>query len=86
MADLEAKRKIIAKELVEIFQTESGKMKNAKWLAQGTIYPDMIKSAGKVSRLKRLFGVNCCRQNHYTHTNHDKRRKMGGDHNVSKFD
>jgi GMP synthase (glutamine-hydrolysing) len=47
VADPEAKRKIIGKEFVEIFQSESGKIKNAKWLAQGTIYPDVIESAGK---------------------------------------
>ncbi|MBT8541329.1 glutamine-hydrolyzing GMP synthase [Polynucleobacter paneuropaeus] len=47
VADPEAKRKIIGKEFVEIFQSESAKVKNAKWLAQGTIYPDVIESAGK---------------------------------------
>jgi len=47
VSDPEAKRKIIGKEFVEIFQTESGKIQNAKWLAQGTIYPDVIESAGK---------------------------------------
>jgi GMP synthase (glutamine-hydrolysing) len=47
VADPEAKRKIIGKEFVEIFQAESGKIENAKWLAQGTIYPDVIESAGK---------------------------------------
>jgi GMP synthase (glutamine-hydrolysing) len=47
IADPEAKRKIIGKEFVEIFQVESGKIENAKWLAQGTIYPDVIESAGK---------------------------------------
>jgi GMP synthase (glutamine-hydrolysing) len=47
VADPEAKRKIIGKEFVEIFQSESGKIENAKWLAQGTIYPDVIESAGK---------------------------------------
>ncbi len=47
VVDPEAKRKIIGKEFVEIFQIESGKIKNAKWLAQGTIYPDVIESAGK---------------------------------------
>jgi len=47
VADPEAKRKIIGKEFVDIFQAESGKIKNAKWLAQGTIYPDVIESAGK---------------------------------------
>ncbi|MGV8942284.1 MAG: glutamine-hydrolyzing GMP synthase [Lysobacter sp.] len=42
----EAKRKIIGNLFVEIFDEESGKLANAKWLAQGTIYPDVIESAG----------------------------------------
>ncbi len=46
VSDPEAKRKIIGKEFVEVFQRESAKIKNAKWLAQGTIYPDVIESAG----------------------------------------
>ncbi|HRE22403.1 MAG TPA: glutamine-hydrolyzing GMP synthase [Rhabdaerophilum sp.] len=44
--DPEAKRKIIGRLFVEIFQAEAKKMPNAKWLAQGTIYPDVIESAG----------------------------------------
>jgi GMP synthase (glutamine-hydrolysing) len=47
VSDPEAKRKIIGREFVEVFQAEAGKRKNAKWLAQGTIYPDVIESAGK---------------------------------------
>ena len=47
VTDPEQKRKIIGREFVEVFQVESGKIKNAKWLAQGTIYPDVIESAGK---------------------------------------
>lgn len=47
VSDPEAKRKIIGKEFVEVFQSESSKIENAKWLAQGTIYPDIIESAGK---------------------------------------
>jgi GMP synthase (glutamine-hydrolysing) len=47
VSDPEAKRKIIGKEFVEIFQAESSKINNAQWLAQGTIYPDVIESAGK---------------------------------------
>jgi GMP synthase (glutamine-hydrolysing) len=47
VTDPEAKRKIIGREFVEVFQVEAGKLKNAKWLAQGTIYPDVIESAGK---------------------------------------
>src|SRR5690606_15998804 len=44
--DPEAKRKIIGREFVEVFQREAGRLKSAKWLAQGTIYPDVIESAG----------------------------------------
>ncbi|MET3119503.1 GMP synthase (glutamine-hydrolyzing) [Undibacterium sp. GrIS 1.8] len=47
ITDPEAKRKIIGREFVEVFQVESAKLENAKWLAQGTIYPDVIESAGK---------------------------------------
>ena len=40
------KRKIIGREFVEVFQRDSAKLPQAKWLAQGTIYPDVIESAG----------------------------------------
>ncbi len=46
VSDPEAKRKIIGREFVQVFQAESAKLPNAKWLAQGTIYPDVIESAG----------------------------------------
>ena len=46
VTDPEQKRKIIGKEFVEVFQAEAAKLPNAKWLAQGTIYPDVIESAG----------------------------------------
>jgi len=46
VTDPEAKRKIIGREFVEVFQREAGKLRNAKWLAQGTIYPDVIESGG----------------------------------------
>ncbi|HEX5394475.1 MAG TPA: glutamine-hydrolyzing GMP synthase [Rhodocyclaceae bacterium] len=46
VSDPEQKRKIIGREFVEVFQAESQKLSNAKWLAQGTIYPDVIESAG----------------------------------------
>jgi len=45
-ADPEKKRKIIGNLFVEIFEEEAAKLTNAKWLAQGTIYPDVIESAG----------------------------------------
>jgi GMP synthase (glutamine-hydrolysing) len=45
-ADPEKKRKIIGRVFVEVFDEEAGKLANVKWLAQGTIYPDVIESAG----------------------------------------
>lgn len=45
-ADPEVKRKIIGNKFIEIFEREARKLDNAKWLAQGTIYPDVIESAG----------------------------------------
>ncbi|MEO9911595.1 MAG: glutamine-hydrolyzing GMP synthase, partial [Lentilitoribacter sp.] len=44
--DPELKRKAIGNEFVRVFDEEAGKLANAKWLAQGTIYPDVIESAG----------------------------------------
>ena len=46
VADPEQKRKIIGREFVEVFQREARKLSRAKWLAQGTIYPDVIESGG----------------------------------------
>ncbi len=46
VADPEQKRRIIGRQFVEVFQREAAKLPNAKWLAQGTIYPDVIESAG----------------------------------------
>ena len=46
VTDPEAKRKIIGGMFIEIFDEESAKLNNARWLAQGTIYPDVIESAG----------------------------------------
>jgi GMP synthase (glutamine-hydrolysing) len=46
VADPEEKRKIIGRLFVEVFQREAKKIRNARWLAQGTIYPDVIESAG----------------------------------------
>ena len=42
----EQKRRIIGADFVEVFQAEAEKLPKAKWLAQGTIYPDVIESAG----------------------------------------
>jgi GMP synthase (glutamine-hydrolysing) len=44
--DPEAKRKLIGKLFVEVFDHEAHKITGVKWLAQGTIYPDVIESAG----------------------------------------
>lgn len=46
VSDPEDKRKAIGRVFVEIFQQEAAKIADAKWLAQGTIYPDVIESAG----------------------------------------
>ncbi|HEY3487124.1 MAG TPA: glutamine-hydrolyzing GMP synthase [Gammaproteobacteria bacterium] len=46
ISDPEDKRKKIGKLFIEVFEREAGKLKNVKWLAQGTIYPDVIESAG----------------------------------------
>ena len=46
VADPEDKRKIIGREFIAIFEEEGKKLSNEKWLAQGTIYPDVIESAG----------------------------------------
>ena len=46
VADPEEKRKIIGKTFVEIFDQEAKRLPKVKWLAQGTIYPDVIESAG----------------------------------------
>jgi GMP synthase (glutamine-hydrolysing) len=60
-ADPEKKRKIIGNVFVEVFDEESKKLKNAKWLAQGTIYPDVIESAasktGKAHVIKSHHNV-----------------------------
>jgi len=46
VGDPEQKRKIIGRVFVEVFQREAAKLPQVKWLAQGTIYPDVIESAG----------------------------------------
>jgi GMP synthase (glutamine-hydrolysing) len=46
VSDPETKRKIIGRLFVDVFQREAAKLSNVKWLAQGTIYPDVIESAG----------------------------------------
>ena len=48
-SDPELKRKIIGKAFIEIFDKEAQKLKDIKFLAQGTIYPDVIESAGAAS-------------------------------------
>lgn len=53
--DPEQKRKIIGGLFVEIFDEEAGKLTDAKWLAQGTIYPDVIESAGAKSGKAHLI-------------------------------
>ncbi|MCV5334912.1 GMP synthase (glutamine-hydrolyzing), partial [Escherichia coli] len=60
-SDPEEKRKTIGHVFVDVFDEESKKLKNAKWLAQGTIYPDVIESAasktGKAHVIKSHHNV-----------------------------
>ena len=48
--DPERKRKIIGRLFVEVFEEEAAKLPGIRWLAQGTIYPDVIESAGREDR------------------------------------
>jgi GMP synthase (glutamine-hydrolysing) len=53
--DPELKRKVIGNTFIEVFEEEAEKLANAKWLAQGTIYPDVIESAGaKTGKAKMI--------------------------------
>lgn len=57
--DPETKRKIIGRDFIEVFDAEARKIKDAKWLAQGTIYPDRIESlniTGKVIKSHHNVG------------------------------
>ena len=59
VSDPEQKRKIIGRDFVEVFNAEAGKITDAKWLAQGTIYPDRIESlniTGKVIKSHHNVG------------------------------
>lgn len=55
ITDPEQKRKIIGNLFVEIFDEEAAKLTDARWLAQGTIYPDVIESAGSKSGKAHLI-------------------------------
>ena len=61
VADPEQKRKIIGRVFIEVFEEEAARIKNARWLAQGTIYPDVIESAaartGKAHVIKSHHNV-----------------------------
>ena len=60
-ADPEGKRKIIGNTFIEVFEREANKLDNVAWLAQGTIYPDVIESAaskyGKAHVIKSHHNV-----------------------------
>ncbi|MFD2228931.1 glutamine-hydrolyzing GMP synthase [Alkalimarinus sediminis] len=61
VSDPEAKRKVIGNTFIEVFDKESAKIENVQWLAQGTIYPDVIESAasktGKAHVIKSHHNV-----------------------------
>jgi GMP synthase (glutamine-hydrolysing) len=59
ITDPEAKRKIIGKEFIDVFEEEAHKLQNIKWLGQGTIYPDILESLtadGKVIKSHHNVG------------------------------
>ncbi|MBO4485727.1 MAG: GMP synthase (glutamine-hydrolyzing), partial [Prevotella sp.] len=59
VTDPEQKRKIIGRDFIEVFNAEARKIEGAKWLAQGTIYPDRIESlniTGKVIKSHHNVG------------------------------
>ncbi len=49
VSDPEDKRKVIGAQFIDVFEEEAGKLDDVTWLAQGTIYPDVIESAGAKS-------------------------------------
>ncbi|MBQ1672518.1 MAG: glutamine-hydrolyzing GMP synthase, partial [Bacteroidales bacterium] len=60
LTDPEAKRKAIGKTFIEVFEAEARKVEGARWLAQGTIYPDVIESAaigGQAAKIKSHHNV-----------------------------
>jgi GMP synthase (glutamine-hydrolysing) len=61
VSDPEAKRKVIGNTFIDVFDAEASKLENVKWLAQGTIYPDVIESAaaetGKAHVIKSHHNV-----------------------------
>lgn len=55
VTDPEAKRKVIGNLFIKVFEEEAEKLTNARWLAQGTIYPDVIESAASTSGSAHLI-------------------------------
>jgi GMP synthase (glutamine-hydrolysing) len=55
VADPETKRKIIGRLFVEVFEQQASKLEDVHWLAQGTIYPDVIESAGAATGKAHLI-------------------------------
>jgi len=54
VTDAEEKRKVVGDEFVRVFDEESRKLGTCRWLAQGTLYPDVIESAGTGSPASRI--------------------------------
>ena len=60
LTEPEAKRKAIGKTFIDVFEAEARRVEGARWLAQGTIYPDVIESAaigGQAAKIKSHHNV-----------------------------
>ena len=55
ISDAEEKRKVIGRLFVEVFEEQAKRLENIRWLAQGTIYPDVVESAGGESTHQHLI-------------------------------
>ena len=70
VSDPEKKRKIIGSLFIKIFEKEAKKIKNVKFLAQGTLYPDIIESksstGSKTSKIKSHHNVGGLQKNEFT--------------------
>jgi GMP synthase (glutamine-hydrolysing) len=69
VTDPEAKRRIIGEQFIRVFEAEAGRLGDARFLAQGTIYPDVIESAGGSGRSRKAGATHKSAQRIKSHHN-----------------